>query len=109
LSSADFAPLLLAQGVMLAGLMADRIFFAGAKLTDFKMEILGGVAVLLLLVLGPLLVFSPCLMRFPLSFEFKTPLTHNALFCIFNPPRSEFLSNIKSPKPQSLGNVCSPC
>jgi hypothetical protein len=63
LSSAAFAPLLLAQGVMLAGLMADRIFFAGAKLTDFKMEILGGVAVLLLLVLGPLLVFSPCLMR----------------------------------------------
>jgi hypothetical protein len=63
LSSAAFAPLLLAQGVMLAGLIADRIFFAGAKLTDFKMEILGGVAVLLLLVLGPLLVFSPCLMR----------------------------------------------
>ena len=63
LSSAAFAPVLLAQGVMLAGLIADRIFFAGAKLSDFKMEILGGVAVLLLLVLGPLLVFSPCLMR----------------------------------------------
>jgi hypothetical protein len=43
--------------------MANPIFFAGAKLTDFKMEIVGGVAVLLLLVLGPLLFFSPCLMR----------------------------------------------
>jgi hypothetical protein len=62
-SSAAFAPLLLAHGVLLAGLMADRIFFAGAKLTDFKMEIIGGGAVLLLLVLGPLLFFSPCLMR----------------------------------------------
>jgi hypothetical protein len=62
-SSAAFAPLLMAHGALLAGLMANPIFFAGAKLTDFKMEIVGGVAVLLLLVLGPLLFFSPCLMR----------------------------------------------
>jgi hypothetical protein len=62
-SSAAFAPLLIAHGALLAGLMANPIFFAGAKLTDFKMEIVGGVAFLLLLVLGPLLVFSPHLMR----------------------------------------------
>jgi hypothetical protein len=62
-SSAAFAPLLLAHGVLLAGLMANPIFFAAAKLIDFKMEIVGGVAILLLLVLGPLLFFSPCLMR----------------------------------------------
>ena len=62
-SSAAFAPLLFAQGVLLAGTMANQIFFAGAKLTDFKLEIVGGVGVLLLLVLGPLLFFSPCLMR----------------------------------------------
>jgi len=58
-----FAPLLMAQGVLLAGLMANPIFFAGAKLIDFKMEIVGGVAFLLLIMLGPLLVFSPRLMR----------------------------------------------
>jgi hypothetical protein len=63
LSSAAFAPLLMAHGALLAGMMANPIFFAGAKLTDFKMEIFGGVAVLLLMVLGPLLFFSPCLMR----------------------------------------------
>jgi hypothetical protein len=62
-SSAAFAPLLFAQGVLLAGMMANQIFFAGAKLTDFKMEIVGGVGVLLLLVLGPLLFFSASLMR----------------------------------------------
>jgi hypothetical protein len=62
-SSAAFAPLLLAHGVLLAGLVANPIFFAGAKLTGFKMEIVGGVVVLLLLVLGPLLFFSACLMR----------------------------------------------
>ena len=56
-------PLLVAHGVLLAGLIAHRIFFAGAKVTDFKMEIIGVVVLLLLMVLGPLLVFSPRLMR----------------------------------------------
>jgi hypothetical protein len=62
-SSAAFAPLLMAHGVLLAGLIANPIFFAGAKLTDFKMEIFGAVVIVLLVVLGPLLVFSPRLMR----------------------------------------------
>jgi len=62
-SSAAFAPLLMAHGALYAGLMANSIFFAGAKLTGFKMEIIAGVAFLLLLVLGPLLVFTPLLMR----------------------------------------------
>ncbi len=55
--------LLLAHGALLAGLMANPIFFAGAKLTDYRMEIIGGVSVLMLIVLGPLLSFSHCLMR----------------------------------------------
>jgi hypothetical protein len=58
-----FAPLLMAHGALVAGLMANPIFFAGAKLIDFKMEIVGGVLFLLLILLGPMLVFSPCLMR----------------------------------------------
>ena len=62
-SVSALTPFLLAQGALLAGLMANPIFFAGAKLTDFKMEIIGGVACLLLMLLGPLLVFSPRLMR----------------------------------------------
>ena len=63
MSSAVFAPLLMAHGALLAGLMANPIFFSGAKLTDFRMEILGVVLFLLLIVLGPLFVFSPHLMR----------------------------------------------
>jgi hypothetical protein len=62
-SSAAFAPLLLAHGALLAGLMANPILIAGAKLTDFKMEIVGAVLFLLLLVFGPLLAFSPRLMQ----------------------------------------------
>jgi hypothetical protein len=58
-----FMPLFLAHGVLLAGLIADPILFTGAKLTDFIMEILGVTLFLLLIGLGPLLVFSPCLWR----------------------------------------------
>jgi hypothetical protein len=54
-----FSPLLLAQGLMLAGTMANRIFYAGAKLPDFKVEIIGLVAVMVFAILGPLLVFGP--------------------------------------------------
>jgi hypothetical protein len=63
MSSAAFAPLLLAQGALLAGLLANPILFSGARLTAFKMEILGDVSFLLLIILGPLLAFSLHLMR----------------------------------------------
>jgi hypothetical protein len=54
-----FSPLLLAQGAVLAGMMANRILYAGAKLPEFKLELIGLVAVLVFAILGPLLVFSP--------------------------------------------------
>jgi hypothetical protein len=53
-----FSPLLFAQGVVLAGLAASRIFFEGAKLSDFKAELAGLVALMVVAVLGPLLVFT---------------------------------------------------
>ena len=54
-----FSPLLLSQGVMLAGLIGNRIFYTGATLPDFKVEMLALVSLMFLLVLAPLLVFSP--------------------------------------------------
>jgi len=54
-----FVPLLLAQGTILAGTIANRIFYTGAKLPQFKVEMIGLVAVMLFAVLGPLLVFAP--------------------------------------------------
>lgn len=56
-----FAPVLLAQGALLAGTIADKIFFAGATLPQFKVEIVALVSVMLFAVLGPLLVFIPVL------------------------------------------------
>lgn len=55
----SLAPILAAHGALLAGTIANRIFFQGAKLPDFKMELIGLPVVLLLLVLGPLLLFTP--------------------------------------------------
>ena len=58
-----FAPLLLAQGALLAGMIANHIFFEGAKLVAFKLEIAGFVAIMVGVVLAPLLVFIPPLAR----------------------------------------------
>jgi hypothetical protein len=57
-----FSLLLLSQGALLAGMMANRIFYTGARFPEFNMEIIGLMAVILFSVLGPLLVFSPKLM-----------------------------------------------
>jgi hypothetical protein len=58
-SAAAFMPLLLSQGALLAGLIANHIFYDGKTLLDFKPEIVAAVVFFLLLVLGPLCVFAP--------------------------------------------------
>ena len=54
-----FAPLAVAHGALLAGLLANRIFYLGATLPEFKVEIAVVVIFLLCVVFGPLLVFAP--------------------------------------------------
>lgn len=56
-----FVPLLAAHGVLLAGMIANRIFYADLTLLDFKVEIVVMVVFLLCLALGPILVFAPTL------------------------------------------------
>jgi hypothetical protein len=58
-SSYAFAPVLLAQGALLAGLIANQIFHAGRSLTDFKVEGAAFVAFFVAIVLVPLTVFTP--------------------------------------------------
>ena len=58
-----FAPILVAHGVLLAGLIADRIFFVGATLPQFVVEIAAVVGALVFVVLCPLIVFGPQLSR----------------------------------------------
>ena len=54
-----FIPLLIAHGVLLSGLIGNRIYHVGATLLNSKYEILVLVIFLMCVVLGPLLVFAP--------------------------------------------------
>lgn len=62
-SVAAFIPLLLSQSAVLSAVLADRILYSGAALIAFKVEVVTFVVLFLLLVLGPLSVFSPALYR----------------------------------------------
>ena len=53
-----FVPLLLAHGVLLAGVLGNRIYHLDARLSDFVLEILSLVVFLECITLGPLLVFT---------------------------------------------------
>lgn len=58
-STFALTPLLVAQSALLAGVIANRIFYEGAKLPMFKYEIILFGLFLLLLALGPLMIFAP--------------------------------------------------
>ena len=53
-----FSLIVVAHGALLAGQLANRIFFVGSRLTDYKGQIAVMVGFLLLIFLGPLLVFA---------------------------------------------------
>ena len=61
--SGAFVPLLLAQGAVVSGVIADQILYAGAELTDFQVEIVAISAAMTMFVAGPLFAFMPNLYR----------------------------------------------
>jgi hypothetical protein len=58
-SSYAFGPILFAQGAVLAGLVASRVLYRGESLLSFKYQIGGLVVFFVLVILGPLLMFTP--------------------------------------------------
>jgi len=62
-SAYAFGPILFAQGAMLAGVVASRVLYRGESLLSFKLQIAGFVAFFVLVILGPLLMFTPGLAR----------------------------------------------
>lgn len=62
-SSYAFGPLLFAQGALLSGLIASRVLYEGQGLLSFKTEAAGFVGFFVLIILGPLLMFTPLLER----------------------------------------------
>ena len=66
-SSYAFAPILFAQGTLLAGLIASRIFYQGQTLMSFRVSVITLTGFFVLMVLGPLTIFTPQLSRTRLS------------------------------------------
>jgi hypothetical protein len=62
-SAYAFGPFLFAQGALLSGLIASRIFYEGGALLSFKMEAASLVGFFVLFILGPLVMFTPQLSR----------------------------------------------
>lgn len=60
-SNRAFAPVLLAQGAMTAGLIASQIFHMGRGLLDFRVTIAAFIGFFVLTMLAPLVVFVPVL------------------------------------------------
>jgi hypothetical protein len=58
-SAYAYGPILFAQGAMLAGLVASRVLYRGESLLSFKLQIAGFIVFFVVVVLGPLLMFTP--------------------------------------------------
>ncbi len=58
-----FGPILFAEGALLSGLIAGSVLYGGGTLMSYKVEAVGFVAFFLCFLLGPLLVFTPGLLR----------------------------------------------
>src|SRR5262245_56385321 len=62
-SSYAYAPILFAQGAILAGIVAGRVFYAGDALPSFKLQIGGFIIFFVAATLAPVLMFTPRLAR----------------------------------------------
>jgi hypothetical protein len=57
-SSYAFAPVLFAQGAILAGIVAARVLYRGETLQSFRFQIGGFIVFFVVVVIAPLLIFS---------------------------------------------------
>lgn len=62
-SSYAYAPILFAQGAILAGIVAGRVIYGGESLLSFKFQICGFIVFFVVVVLAPLLMFTPRMAR----------------------------------------------
>ncbi len=56
-----FGPILVAQGALLSGWIASRVLYDGQTLMSFRMEAAGLIFLMVLVMVGPLLMFTPLL------------------------------------------------
>ncbi len=58
-----FSPIVVAHGILLSGMIANRIFYEGKGLLSFKVDAAGLIVLLILFIFGPLAMFIPALTR----------------------------------------------
>jgi hypothetical protein len=110
--SLGFAPIMLAVSTLLSGVIADRVFYQGGNLTEFTVEIVGIVVLLLVCILGPLFFFSPGMARAKHAGQLHYSQLANTYVRAFNhkwlgspfPPEGDLLGNADF---QSLADVSS--
>ncbi len=61
-SSYGFVPLLFAHGALLSGLIASRVLYGGQTLQSFNVQVVAYLGLFLLVILGPLVMFTPRLL-----------------------------------------------
>ena len=59
--SMAFTPFLFAEGALMSGQIASQIFFTGATLPEFKVELVAVAILAVFVIVGPLLMFAPAL------------------------------------------------
>ena len=96
----SFAPLLLAQGTMASGVIANQILYGGATLTDFNIGIVAIVIVMAIAVGGPLCFFAQDLSRFKNAGLMK----HEALSMRYAEKFDEKWMDQNAPDEPLLGN-----
>lgn len=62
-SSYAFGPILFAQSAVLAGIILSRVLYEGQSLMSFKVPVVFTISFFVLVILGPLTVFTPHLAR----------------------------------------------
>ena len=62
-SAYAFGPLLFAQGAVLSGLIANRVLYERGSLSSFRVDAGGLIGFFVLVVLGPLVMFTPQLLQ----------------------------------------------
>lgn len=62
-SSYAYSPILVAQGAILAGIVANRVLYHGERLQSFRFQIGGFIVFFVFVVLGPLMMFAPRMAR----------------------------------------------
>jgi hypothetical protein len=109
-----FGPILFAQGALLSGLIASRVLYERQALMSFKMEAAGFVGFFVLVIFGPLMMFTRRLERTKRKGSAEYGLLANQYLALFEAKwirsgNSETSGMLGSADIQSLADIGNAC